>query len=159
LTGASVLQSPGYLQRFQNQTPWSKRCLGKAVAFRRWACEQITPGAAPDVPQAEALFLAIGDVPPQHEAELNRWYDQEHLPLLAKVPGVLSARRFFDLNGKPRYVALYELADAAAPTRAEWRSALETPWAKKIDEITGDMEWILRTYRAYTKGTALGTST
>jgi hypothetical protein len=57
LDSVHVLSSPAYLHRFQNQTPWSRRCLGKAVVFKRWACEQVEPGAADPHPGAKALAL------------------------------------------------------------------------------------------------------
>src|SRR5688500_10168309 len=34
LDSVKVLSSPAYLARFQNQTPWSRRCLGKALGVR-----------------------------------------------------------------------------------------------------------------------------
>lgn len=145
-----VLETPEYLAHIgEHFTPWSKRCLSRCLLFRRWACAQILPGdAAPD-PAAQALFLACGDAPAEHEAEFNHWYDTEHLPLLSAVPGVLRARRFFDPGGKPRYVALYELADANVAGSAPWKAALVTPWAKRIDTLTRDCEWLLATYIAY----------
>jgi len=145
-----VLQTPEYLAHVgEHFTPWSKRCLSRCLLFRRWACTQLQPGdAAPD-PAAQALFLACGDVPAENEAEFNRWYDEEHLPLLSSIPGVLRARRFLDPAGKPRYVALYELADAGVAGSAPWNDALSTPWAKRIDELTRDCEWILKTCLAY----------
>jgi len=150
LDSPQVLQTPAYLAHVgDNFTPWSKRCLSRCVLFRRWAALQILPGDAPPDPAARALFLACGDVTAEHEAEFNKWYDTEHIPLLAAVPGVLRARRFFDPAGKPRYIALYELADAQVPRSAPWQAALNTPWAKRIDTLTRDCEWILATYVAY----------
>jgi hypothetical protein len=57
LDSIDVLSSPGYLARYQNQTPWSRRCLGKAVVFKRWTCEQVEPGNADLHPEAKALLL------------------------------------------------------------------------------------------------------
>ena len=34
------------------------------------------------------------NIAPKLEAEFNKWYDKEHIPALAAVPGVLAARRF-----------------------------------------------------------------
>ena len=76
------------------------------------------------------------------------WYDDEHLPLLSQVPGVLRARRFFDPNGKPRYVALYDLADENVPQHPDWQAALRTDWSRKIGKLTRNCEWILRRYAA-----------
>jgi hypothetical protein len=110
---------------------------------------QTLPGdAAPD-PAARALFVACGEVPAEHEAEFNRWYDEEHIALLSAVPGVLRARRFFDPNGKPRYLALYDLTDASVAGSAPWKAALKTDWARRIGTLTRDCEWILATYIAY----------
>jgi hypothetical protein len=83
LDSPGVLQSPAYLARFQNQTPWSKRCLGKAVVFKRWACEQL--GDADPHPAARALLLSF-----------------KELPL-----GALQARRFRAASGET--IMLYEL--------------------------------------------------
>lgn len=150
LTSPAVLESPGYLAHVgDNQTPWSKRCLGHTTVFRRWACEQIVPGnRAPDE-RAGAVFLACGDVPAEHEEEFNRWYDIEHLPLLLQVPGVLGARRFRASSGSPRYIALYDLADPWVAEHPAWKSATRTEWSQRIDAITADCEWMLATWRAY----------
>jgi hypothetical protein len=57
LDSIDVLSSPAYLARYHNQTPWSRRCLGKALVFKRWACEQTEPGDADLHPAARALLL------------------------------------------------------------------------------------------------------
>jgi hypothetical protein len=57
LDSVEVLSSPAYLARYQNQTAWSRRCLGKAVVFKRWACEQVEPGNADPHPDTKALLL------------------------------------------------------------------------------------------------------
>lgn len=145
-----VLETAAYLAHVgDNFTPWSKRCLSHCTLFRRWACSQIPPGDALPDPAARALFLACGEVPAEHEKEFNDWYDSEHIPLLSAVPGVLRARRFFDPKGKPRYVALYELDDVNVSSSAAWNAVLETDWARRIDALTKDCEWILRSYAAY----------
>ena len=57
LDSPAVLASPAYLRRFENPSPWSRRCLGKAVVFKRWACEQVEPGGADPHPDARGLLL------------------------------------------------------------------------------------------------------
>ena len=39
------------------------------------------------------IFTAAMDVAPDKEALFNEVYDQEHIPLITKVPGVISATR------------------------------------------------------------------
>ena len=43
--------------------------------------------------KAKYLFVASMDVDPAKEALFNEVYDQEHVPELLKVPGVLSVTR------------------------------------------------------------------
>ncbi len=75
------------------------------------------------------LLMLWTDVDAQHEAEFNRWYDEEHLDRLLKVPGFLSASRYVALRGGPKYLAMYELEEAAccAPPRSWTRCASAPP--------------------------------
>ncbi len=57
------------------------------------------------------LLMAWTDIDPAHEAEFNRWYDEEHINHLLEVPGFLSAGRYRALKGGPKYLAMYELED------------------------------------------------
>ena len=57
------------------------------------------------------LLMVWTDIDAEHEAEFNRWYDEEHLPELLQVPGFLSAGRYSALKGGPKYLAIYELED------------------------------------------------
>ena len=92
LDSPGVLSSREYLARFENQTPWSRRCLGKAVVFRRWTCEQVEPGDADPVPAARFLLCVAA-----------------HAPVKLSIPS-LQARRFLATTGEPRHLALFELA-------------------------------------------------
>ena len=70
------------------------------------------------------LLSAAMDVTPDREKLFHEVYDTEHIPLILKVPGVVSATRFeiqsfsmmlggerktMDPQGAPRFHALYEL--------------------------------------------------
>lgn len=57
------------------------------------------------------LLMLWTDVDAEHEAEFNRWYDEEHIKRLLQVPGFLSAGRYVALRGGPKYLAMYELED------------------------------------------------
>jgi hypothetical protein len=60
---------------------------------------------------AKGLLLVMMDIAPEHEAEFNRWYDEEHMKRLAAIPGFLSGGRYVALRGGPKYLAMYELED------------------------------------------------
>ena len=72
------------------------------------------------------------NVDPEYEQEFNEWYDNEHIPGLAAVPGTLSARRFRDMKGTHRYLALYHLQSANVPLTAAWKQAAGTPWTERL---------------------------
>ena len=97
LESAAVLASPQYLARFEKPTPWTRRCLGKAVVFRRWACEQNEPGAGDPDPAARALVLVLGS----------------SRPAPPSIQGTLQARRFVASAGEPVHIVLVELAGEA----------------------------------------------
>lgn len=93
LESPAVLLSSRYRSFLEIPTPWTQRCLGKAVVFRRWACEQADPGNAEPHAQAKAVVPVF----------------EEHAH---SIPAALQIRRYLASSGEPRHVAIYELADA-----------------------------------------------
>jgi hypothetical protein len=133
LDSLDVLQSPAYRAiAGQNLSVWSKRVTAMCTRLLRFEGTQTLPGdeAAPD--GAGGLLVNAMNVNPAHEAEFNEWYDHEHIPGLAAVPGTLSARRFRDSGGSHRYLALYHLASADVPTTEAWKAAANTPWTDRL---------------------------
>ncbi len=57
------------------------------------------------------MLMVWTDVDAAHEAEFNRWYDEEHMKRLLAIPGFLSGGRYVALRGGPKYLAMYELED------------------------------------------------
>jgi len=98
LDSLAVLSSSAYLARYENPTPWSWRCLGRCVTFKRWACEQIEPGDADPHPGARGLIFAMNSV---------------------KLSQVLQTRRFAAESGEK--IALYELSDLHQPGALVYR--------------------------------------
>jgi len=94
LDSPAVLASPEYLARFEAATPWTRRCLAKTLVFRRWACEQLSPGEADPHPLAKALLLVAAPTPVRD----------------LQIPGALQVRHFVASSGTPAHIALAELA-------------------------------------------------
>ena len=147
----AVLKSPPCLAiGGENLSPWSKRVTARCQRLLRFEGEQILPGdkTAPD--NAGGLLL-VGMTPaPDAETEFNAWYDTEHVPALARVPGVLSARRFRAANSSgPKYVALYHLAAPEVITGPDWKRASEsTPMPLHIrPQISDRLRLVCRKYR------------
>jgi hypothetical protein len=73
--------------------------------------------------------------PPAMEEEFHDWYDNEHVPERAAIPGFETARRFVCVAGWPRYVAIYDLHSMAVldePGYAAVSGERFSPWTKRV---------------------------
>ena len=63
--------------------------------------------------KGRGIFMVYVDIDAQRVQEFNKWYNEEHLPELLSVPGILSAARYEAIKGGPKYLACYELESVA----------------------------------------------
>ena len=77
-------------------------------------------------------YIVETDVEADFEAEFNAWYDEEHLPALAAVPGTVRATRWLAAAGSPRYLACYDLATRDTFGSPPWLAVRATPWSSRI---------------------------
>ena len=110
--------------------------------------------------KATYLFIASMDVDADKEALFNEVYDTEHIPALAKVPGVISARRAVTVpltvsiggetktmvtEGEPRYSAMFELENPSVLTSPAWAAAVEYGrWPLQVRPFTSNRRHVLR---------------
>ena len=142
LEALSVLQSPPYLAvAGANGSPWTTRVTNKATRIMRFTGDQILPGDAVSPAHAGGLLVASMNVEPAAEAEFDEWYNTEHVPYLAAVPGVIAARRFRsdDPACERKYLALYNLDSVDASRSAAWEKAAHTPWSARINRYFRDL--------------------
>src|SRR3954469_10108064 len=133
LDTVGVLQGPEYQAiGGENLSPWSKRVTGRVERLMRFEGDQILPGDALPADNAGGFLLNAMNVEPAAETEFNDWYDNEHIPALAAVPGVLCARRFRATSANRRYVALYHLVSPEAQAPPAWKTASDTEWTRKL---------------------------
>ena len=106
---------------------------------------ELTPGAHArvlhltlDLPGASAgqeapwHYIVETDVLPEAEADLNAWYDQEHLPGLAAVPGTVRAQRWECRDESPRYLACYDLHTQETFGSPPWLAVRATDWSSRV---------------------------
>ena len=149
LENVRVLEDPAYyIRKAEGKSPWSRRISSKTKLLVRLVGEQLLPGWLAAPANAGALLFVAYNVKPEAEADFNAWSDQEHLPALAKVPGVLCVRRFRATEGAPKYVVVSHLTDTAVPASAAWQAAINTPWSARIRPQTSDrIRYVLRRYQ------------
>jgi len=78
------------------------------------------------------LVIIKTDVAPEMEENFNRWYDEEHIPGLLRVPGVKSARRGIHLGAGQKYIAVYEHESAEVQHSQAYKDVLGTDWSRKV---------------------------
>ncbi len=133
LESLGVLGSPAYQAiGGENLSVWSKRIGAKCDRLLRFDGEQTLPGDQVAPTDAGALLLNAMNVDPEGEDDFNKWYDEEHIPALAAVPGTLCARRFKAPESQLKYVALYHLTSPEVVLSDAWKKAVDTPWTQRV---------------------------
>ena len=133
LDSPEVLDRPEYQRLSEIKSEGTQRIVPQFRNFFRGVYREI-PTEAPEVPAPANVggVLLVGlSVPPEREEEFNAWYNTEHIPFLAQVPGVLRARRFEPIDGSKKYLAVYELADTNVIQSEAWAKAANTPWSAR----------------------------
>jgi hypothetical protein len=72
------------------------------------------------------------DVRPEAEGDFNAWYQTEHMPGLAAVPGTVQAWRYTDGSGSPRYYAAYDLETLETFGSEPWVAVRATAWSSRV---------------------------
>ena len=136
LESLAVLRSEAYrAMAHANLTPWSRRVTAICDRLLRFEGTQTLPGDKPAPAGAGALLLNVMNVDPGGEDDFNAWYDEEHIPALAAVPGTLAARRFRsgdDPDGTHRHLAIYHLEAPEVVASEAWKTAVDTPWSARV---------------------------
>ena len=106
------------------------------------------------------LFTASMDIPAEQEALFHEVYDEEHVPLLSKVPGVISIARFkrhelvlaiggerrtIVVEDEPTFSAIYEVESPDVISSDAWMEASEAGrWPEEIRPYTHNRRHTLR---------------
>ena len=109
--------------------------------------------------QTKYIFSAAMDVEPEKEALFNEVYDKEHVPLLLKVPGVVSVARFKKqevtlliggerktvvFEEEPAYNAIYEIESPEVLVSDAWGKAVDQGrWPGQVRPYTKNRKHIL----------------
>jgi len=106
------------------------------------------------------VFFASMDVAPEKEALFNEVYDTEHVPMLLKVPGVISVTRLKSApltlsiggerqsivaEGEPTFSAAYEIESPDVLVSDAWAQAVEAGrWPAEVRPYTSNRRHVLR---------------
>lgn len=150
LDDISVLKSAAYnaagnhASGGANLSVWSKRVTQRIKMVMRFEGEETLSAGAGAPSDAQALLLNAMNIVAEHDHEFNEWYNTEHLPALAKVPGFLCARRYTGTSASTqRYLVLYYVASPEVPDSAAWKAAANTPWTERMRQHFRDRQRIV----------------
>jgi hypothetical protein len=80
--------------------------------------------------------LVVVLLQPADEDDMNTWYDEEHLGMIAKTPSYKRTRRYklHETSDQtlPKYLSIHEFGEMAALTSPELQAASTTEWSKKV---------------------------
>ena len=81
----------------------------------------------------KGMLLTSMDIDAADEADLNRWYDREHLEERVAIDGFLEARRYVAHSGSPKFLFLYSTKTIEVLDSPAYRAKLAnpTPWSVK----------------------------
>ena len=81
---------------------------------------------------------------PELEEEFNRWYDEDHTPKIATIPGWLRSRRFVlkdwtrrgvegskDQTPVPKWLAVHEYTDSEWRKDPELKNLFDNEWTRR----------------------------
>ena len=139
LESAAALQTPEYQRVRAQPNTESKWMLSNVTEATRYAgseiFEQRRAGLNADPLDAAFLVSVYFSVPDDRADEFNRWYNEEHVPMLLQCKDWQMCRRFAVDDGEPEpwtHLALHYLANESALKSPERAAANETPWRKKL---------------------------
>ena len=135
LEAHAVMESPAYKAVAAGHfSPWTQRVTSIAKRVYRFEGSQVLPGDVVAPEDAPAMLAVTMNVDPAVEDEFNEWYKTEHLPQLAAVPGVITARRFKAAGQiiERGYAALYHMTSTDVANSEAWKKAADTPWTRKM---------------------------
>lgn len=148
ITSMHHLDTDTYTSLRANRSPREADTIGQVDVKRYFydlVSEHKNPAFKPieDLSDAEAEGQVLVAVEvtvtnqPGADDELNKWYEEEHIPMLLKVPGCLRIRRFrtstnLDPTAPVTYLALQEYAPQNGLGGPEFEAAKSTKWRSEI---------------------------
>jgi len=90
-------------------------------------------------------YVVQTDVENGWMGEIEAWYDKEHMPGLAAVPGCRSAQRLINHDSGPRSYACYDLVSADVLTSSPWMAVRGTAWSSMArPHFVNPQRWVMR---------------
>jgi hypothetical protein len=170
LASLDVMQSEVYKALRSNASVNEASIVSRLATLHRTVYTPFATLQKPGVTSASfpAPFLLTAAIEPSNaeiEEEQNKWYAEEHLPLLSKVPGFLRARRFklvdhVELGGKAdknsikppaKYLTLYDFDRNTFFDTQEMKDVASSPWAQRMQVLLNAESRLFALHKGFSK--------
>ncbi|KAF4963563.1 hypothetical protein FSARC_8433 [Fusarium sarcochroum] len=147
VTSMSQLETETYLTLRANRSPREAETIGQVDVKRYFwdlvhskESSQFTPLEKLSDQEAEgiqttAVTIELKDVEGAQE-EYQKWLVEEHIPMLAKVPGWLRSRvyktSYLEGQSKTTFLALHDYAKENGQGGEEHKASMDTPWRTQV---------------------------
>lgn len=148
VTSMSHLDTPTYTSLRENRSPREAETIGQ-VDVKRYFYDLVSERKSPEFRPIEELtdseaegqvLVAVENTLTAVEGAeqaLDKWYEEEHILMLSKVPGWLRTRRFrtatsLDKNAPLKFLILHEYAKENGLGGPEYKAATSTKWREDI---------------------------
>ncbi|KAG5636847.1 hypothetical protein H0H81_006640 [Sphagnurus paluster] len=148
-TTPEVLEHDSYKSLASAASQNEKSIISRLAVLSRRVYEKlghpVVAGGSP-APGKFILVFSIEPASPEQDADMQKWYAEEHLGLMSKVPGFIRVQRYTlvshvelagnaDASSSPpifKYTAIYEWESPASLETPELKAATATPWATRV---------------------------
>ncbi len=88
----------------------------------------------------DGLIVVWMNVANRFDEELHAWYETEHVPEIASLPGINSVRRCIDPAHPLRYMAMFECVNENVENGPAFKHMIDnaTPWTRRIRTLFGE---------------------
>ncbi|KAJ3813608.1 hypothetical protein EV368DRAFT_82663 [Lentinula lateritia] len=147
ISESSVADGPEYQAVKDNGSERDKRLLATVQYLNRRAYSSIfnstlTTASGSDFPP-KFIFVVGLEVKTEGEADFNKLYNEEHIPMISKIPGWLRSRRYILSNSAIRgsidaevtvckYLVIHDFSDGGYMDTSEMKAAASTPWVNEV---------------------------
>ncbi|KAH9896344.1 Alpha/Beta hydrolase protein [Xylariomycetidae sp. FL2044] len=159
VSSMSHLETPTYTDLRANRSPREAETIGQ-VDVRRYfwdlLLERRSPSFVPPEQRTDRVDEADGtvliavevkvkpDAPADAPHQIQKWYEQEHVDMLAKVPGWLRSRLYRTsalekTDGTPSFLGFHYYARGTTLQNPEFKAATSTPWRDEVYDKYGTM--------------------
>lgn len=144
LADLGVLEEPSYRELRTERSKREQRVIGNLLRVDRRIYRPTPPLSSsrstqlfkdnaqpqddPTLTCGQLLLCVWWELEPDSLSTFHRWYADEHLPMLARIPGWRRSRRFTLVSGEgPAYLAMHDLDHMEVFLHPTYRRAISTP--------------------------------